>query len=103
MTELFAWEGGVLTRRKVVQCALSRVCGACGRPLGRPIVFLGTPEESAREEFHLPPLHADCVARVSAVAPPDWEVVRTAGFEFVRPTRDDRDQAPRFVPNSRLD
>ena len=38
----FAWPDGTLDRRRVVQCALSRVCGGCGRSLGRPIAFVGT-------------------------------------------------------------
>ena len=33
---------------------------------------------------------------------PDWVLVRTAGFEFVRPAREDLDRRPRFEPNSLL-
>lgn len=99
--ELFAWPGGTLDRRRLTRCALARVCGACEATLARPIVFLGTTEEVARNEFHAPPLHAACVPQVQAVLGP-LEAVRTSGFEFVRPARDDRDPAPRFVPNSLL-
>lgn len=101
MTDLFAWPDGVLERRRVVQCALSRVCGVCSRPLGRPIAFAGPPDEVARNTFHAPPLHADCAPRVLA-AQPGWEVVHTAGYEFVRPVRDDPDPLPRFCPNALL-
>lgn len=102
MNGLFAWEDGRLTRRMVVRCALARVCGACGRPLGRPIVFVGTAQEAARNAFHLPPLHTECVDLVrAAVGVPD-EVVRTAGFEFIRPGPGDRDPEPRYQPNSVL-
>ena len=31
-----------------------------------------------------------------------WQLVTTSGFEFVRPTREDLDQEPRFEPNSLL-
>lgn len=100
MSGLFAWEDGRLTRRMVVRCALARVCGACGKPLGRPIAFLGTAEETARNAFHLPPLHAECVDAVRTGVDGSWQLVRTAGFDFVRPQRGDRDPEPRYVPNS---
>lgn len=98
--DLFAWPGGTLTRRAVTQCALSRVCGACGRPLGRPIAFVGTPTEVIRNEFHLPPLHDHCAPQVEALI--GGRTVRTSGFEFVRPAADDPDPEVRFVPNSLL-
>ena len=101
-TELFAWEDGVLSRARVTQCALSRICGACGESLGRPIVFVGTALESDRNAFHVPPLHASCAAEVRATLDPSWVAVSTAGFEFVRPARDDLDREVRFEPNSRL-
>lgn len=90
--------------RWVTQCALSRVCGGCAMSLGRPVVFLGTPEEVARNAFHLPPMHPGCAdeLRRQPDADPAWQRVETSGFEFVRPGRDDRDPRPRFEPNSLL-
>ena len=35
-------------------------------------------------------------------ADPRWQLVTTAGFEFVRPAREDVDRRPRFQPNSLL-
>ena len=35
-------------------------------------------------------------------ADPDWRIVTTAGFEFVRPGREDDDRRPTFQPNSLL-
>lgn len=104
MSGLFAWDEGALVRRKVTQCALSRVCGVCGTPLGRPIAFVGTQVEIGRNAFHAPPLHSECVARLvtDPIADPTWQVVTTAGYEFVRPVKDDPDPAPRFEPNSIL-
>ncbi|MFB9312796.1 hypothetical protein [Nocardioides plantarum] len=102
MSEPFAWEEGALVRRKVTQCALSRICGGCGTPLGRPIAFVGTATEVARNEFHAPPLHATCADDVRRELEPTWEVVLTAGFEFVRPAAHDLDPSVRFVPNSLL-
>ena len=96
----FAWDEGALVRRKVVQCALSRVCGGCGRPLGRPVVFVGSSVEVGRNEFHAPPMHPTCADDVRRALDPTWEVVSTSGFEFVRPGADDLDPDPRFVPNS---
>lgn len=98
-TALFAWEDGVPTRRAVTRCALSRVCGACGRPLGRPIAFVGDPCEVARNEFHLPPLHVECADAVLPLVT-DGDVVLTSGYEFVRPAADDPDRAVRCAPNS---
>lgn len=96
---LFAWPDGHRDQRRVTQCALSRVCGACGRPLGRPIAFVGDPDEVARNAFHSPPLHQACVAEVDRLVGAG-EVVLTSGFEYVRPASDDLDQLPRFEPNS---
>ena len=89
-------------RRWVTQCALSRICGGCGTSLGRPVVFLGTPDEVARNAFHLPPMHLGCADELvrTPEADPSWVLVRTAGFEFVRPAKEDLDRAPRFEPNS---
>jgi hypothetical protein len=100
MNALFAWDGGALLRRKVTQCALSRVCGGCGRSLGRPVAFVGDADEVARNEFHAPPLHTTCADDVRRELDRAWEVVLTSGFEFVRPAADDLDKEPRFRPNS---
>jgi hypothetical protein len=99
----FAWAGGLdsLDGRRVTQCALSRICGACGRPLGRPVAFVGTEAEVGRNAFHAPPLHLGC-ARELLDRRDDWRLVTTAGFEFVRPAREDADRRPTFQPNSRL-
>lgn len=107
-TTAFAWTGSVvadgLDRKKVTQCALSRVCGWCGTSLGRPVAFVGTPEEVGRNAFHLPPLHVACGGALLGAPGADatWLQVATAGFEYVRPVRDDADPRPRFVPNSLL-
>ena len=89
----------MLDRKWVTQCALSRICGVCSRPLGRPIAFVGTPEEVGRNAFHLPPLHVGCAGPLLTDS---TELVTTAGFEFVRPTREDDDRRPTFQPNSLL-
>ena len=105
----------VLDRRRVTQCALSRICGVCGASLGRPLTLLGTPAESARNAFHFPPSHWECAQKLQAelsrgkgpalgqAGGVEWVLVRTGGFEFVRPGRDDEDTWPTFQPNSRLD
>jgi len=89
-------------RSWVTQCALSRICGCCAMTLGRPIAFLGTPEEVGRNAFHLPPMHVGCADELRAErgADPAWQLVTTAGFEFVRPAKEDLDRDPRFEPNS---
>lgn len=90
--------------RWATQCALSRVCGGCAMSLGRPVAFVGTPEEVARNAFHLPPMHVGCAEdlRSTSDADPSWQITLTAGFEFVRPAKEDLDRRPRFEPNSLL-
>ncbi len=91
------WERAWVTR-----CALSRICGVCGESLGRPIAFVGTAEEVARNAFHAPPMHAACADELTHEerAVRGWQVVLTSGFEFVRPAREDLDRDPTFQPNS---
>jgi len=103
VTQLFAWGDSLddLVGPRVTQCALSRICGGCGRPLGRPIAFVGTPSEVGRNAFHAPPLHEACASDLLGERG-DWELVTTAGFEFVRPGREDDDPRPTFQPNSLL-
>lgn len=101
-TPPFAWPEGVLDPRRVVQCALSRVCGGCGRSLGRPIAFVGNQEEVDRNEFHAPPLHHECAKALVELGSAGSSVVLTAGFEYVRPSSDARDRRATFVPNSVL-
>jgi hypothetical protein len=107
-----------LQRSRVIQCALSRVCGVCGATLGRPLTLLGSREEVDRNAFHFPPSHLACAERLLAAyvgvsrpvlgqddsgpAGHTWHLVTTGGFEFVRPNRDDLDQRLRFEPNSVL-
>ena len=104
-----------LDKRRVTQCALSRVCGVCGAGLGRPIAFLGTPGEVGRNAFHFPPSHLACAEQLlgeyvgaDGVLGQDgpvagWTVVTTGGFEFVRAGSDDVDKRPVFTPNSILE
>jgi hypothetical protein len=105
-----------LDKGRVTQCALSRVCGVCGAGLGRPIAFVGSEEESARNAFHFPPAHVPCAEQLLAeyagadagVLGQDeplgrWVLATTSGFEFVRPNRHDLDKRPTFQPNSLID
>lgn len=102
--------------RRVPQCALSRVCGVCGAGLGRPIAFVGSPDEAARNAFHFPPAHVACAeallaaydgVAVAVLGQPEplasWVLVSTAGFEYVRPGRGEADTRPTFQPNSLLE
>ena len=104
-----------LDGRRVTQCALSRVCGVCGAGLGRPIAFLGSRIEADRNAFHFPPSHLSCAeALLDAVRGlpggvlgqedrvDSWTIVTTAGFEYVRPRKEDLDKRPTFEPNSLL-
>ena len=110
----FASRGDLgLDRRRVTQCALSRICGVCGESLVRPIALLGSPAEAARNAFHFPPAHLACArsalaswgagsatALGQASRPDSWALVTTSGFEFVRPAREDEDRRAVFSPNA---
>ncbi len=105
-----------LDQTKVIQCALSRICGICAQSLGRPIAFLGSTEEAERNEFHFPPTHLDCAELAlqtwarewsaslgHPTAPRSWTLVTTSGFEFIRMDADALDRRPVFSPNSVID
>jgi hypothetical protein len=102
-----------LNRRKVTQCALSRICGVCGESLGRPVAFLGSALEADRNAFHFPPAHVQCAEAALAVwadgysvalghpsPPEEWALVTTSGFEYIRPSGESADRRSVFAPNS---
>ena len=102
-----------LDRRKVTQCALSRICGVCGDSLDRPVVFLGSVAEVDANAFHFPPSHVGCAEAALAVwgdgysaalghpSPPEgWALVTTSGFEYIRPSGESDDRRAVFSPNS---
>jgi hypothetical protein len=102
-----------LDRRKVTQCALSRICGVCGDSLERPVVFLGSIAEVDANAFHFPPAHVGCAEAALAVwgdggsaalghpSPPEgWALVTTSGFEYIRPSGESDDRRAVFAPNS---
>ncbi len=104
-----------LDKRRVTQCALSRICGVCGAGLGRPLAFVGSQRELDRMAFHFPPAHVECAQALLAsyadvaepvlgvdALPTDWVLVTTASFEFVRANREDLDRRPTFQPNGLL-
>lgn len=93
-------DDGRIIKKRAIQCALSRICAACGEPLTRPVAFIGDHEEAAVALFAYPPLHPTCaqalLERVAplgdghlgrAEAPPAWTIVRTGGFDLIRPVR----------------
>ncbi|WP_043644193.1 hypothetical protein [Nocardioides alkalitolerans] len=101
-----------LRRRRVLQCALSRVCAVCAQTLDNPLHLVGTTDEADDNAFRIPPVHAECVAGLltvltstdgAAVGHPAgldrrWAVVTTGGFDLVRPTG--RDGLHLFRPNA---
>lgn len=95
---VFAYEDGALAKRRVTQCALSRICGVCGRSLERPVHFVGTTQEEGRNAFHFPPVHEGCADAVPVEG--ERVTLSTSGFEFVRPERSWADPRPVFSPNS---
>jgi hypothetical protein len=102
-----------LDRRKVTQCALSRICGVCGESLERPVAFLGSTLEADRNAFHFPPSHVQCAETALHVwsgdssaalghpsQPEGWALVPTSGFEYIRPSGESEDRRAVFAPNS---
>jgi hypothetical protein len=102
---------GTLNRRRVIQCALSRICGMCGASLDNPVAFVGTAEDADRLAFRVPPLHRACAEAALELYPrlsgrvlgyPDrgsvWALVVTGGFELERPQQ--RGGLVTFRPNS---
>jgi hypothetical protein len=100
-----------LNRKRVVQCALSRICGMCGRSLDNPVAFVGTAEDADRLAFRFPPLHRACAETALELYPPlagpvldyaergsGWALVVTGGFELERPQV--RGERITFRPNS---
>ena len=100
-------------KRRAIQCALSRICGLCGISLGWPVAFIGSAEEADANAMHFPPLHEACAEAAAVlyrplgegvlgvdVAPQDWVLVTTGGFELERPAGRDGDQRVVFHPNS---
>ncbi|MGA9582476.1 MAG: hypothetical protein WBR13_10965 [Allosphingosinicella sp.] len=105
-----------LDKKRVTQCALSRICGVCAQSLDRPVAFVGSGEELARNAFHFPPTHRACAEHALAhwaptwsaslghsTPPESWVLVTTSGFEFVRQNADAVDRRPVFSPNSILE
>lgn len=104
-----------LDKRRVTQCALSRVCGVCGAGLGRPLTFVGSQRDADRLAFRFPASHLRCAESLlesyagvaepvlgNDTAPGEWVLMTAASFEFVRPSRDDADRRPVFQPDDML-
>lgn len=102
-----------LSKKRVLQCALSRVCAACGLSgLPNPLPLLGTEDEVDDNGFRIPPMHDACLAAALAwtrlgrpvlgqtVARPAWRVVRTGGFDLDRPDGTGHPAYPTFRPHS---
>jgi hypothetical protein len=104
---------GAVVKKRAVQCALSRICGLCGRSLTYGVTFLGSVEEADANLFHFPPLHEPCAEAALELYPglgvpvlgqtlvrQEWAMVVTGGFELVRPESRDGDMRMAFRPNS---
>lgn len=54
---------------RVEACWRERRCQICGKPIPRPIVFLGGPRQVAALRFDEPPLHPECAVYASKACP----------------------------------
>ncbi|MEP6816672.1 MAG: hypothetical protein ABI873_14090 [Marmoricola sp.] len=103
----------LLNKKRVIQCALSRICGVCGGSLGQPVGLLGSADELGRLAFHFPPVHPDCGQAIATACSgaafgvlgqesplTTWVLVTTGGFEHERPQSHATDLRPTFRPNS---
>jgi hypothetical protein len=104
---------GVPLKKRVLQCALSRVCGMCGRSLSWGVTFVGSAAEDEAGAFHFPPSHRECAQAALQLYPrlgvpvlgqdaalEEWAVVVTGGFELVRPAKRQGDMRVWFTANS---
>lgn len=104
---------GTVVNARAIQCALSRVCGLCGRSMTGPATFVGSASEADGDGFRFPAMHADCAEFALDAYPglgvpvlgqqvvrDEWEVVLTGGFELERPARRGPDMHVRFHPNA---
>ncbi|QWZ07270.1 hypothetical protein KRR39_17625 [Nocardioides panacis] len=104
---------GAPLKRRVLQCALSRVCGLCGRSLSWGVTFVGSPAEGEAGAFLFPPSHRECAEAALLLYPrlgvpvlgqdaplAEWAVLVTGGFELVRPASRQGDMRVRFTANS---
>lgn len=106
---------GAVVKARAIQCALSRVCGLCGRSLStgpsNGTTFVGSAGEAETNTFAFPPMHPDCADYALATYPAlgvpvlgqelvrdEWTVVVTGGFELERPT--ERGAPVVFHPNA---
>ena len=108
-----AFDFRIVSKRRAVRCALSRICGLCGVSLGWPVAFLGSVAEADANAFHFPPLHEACAESALDLYPAlgtgvlgidapstAWVLVTTSGFEIARPADRQGDQRIAFHPNS---
>jgi len=92
-------QSGVVKKR-AIQCALSRICGSCGEPLTWPIAFVGDDDEASAALFAYPPLHPSCAESLLEDGSGSRLMIRTGGFDLVRPAR--RGEPVQFRPNAIL-
>ena len=54
---------------RVVECAMKRLCGACGKPLDYWIAFIGGPISAETRRYADPPMHVACAEAVMTLCP----------------------------------
>lgn len=102
---------GTVVKARVIQCALSRVCGLCGLSMSGVTTFVGSSDEAEANSFGFPPMHTACATYALDTYPPlgvpvlgqqlvlhEWVVVETGGFDLERPQ--ERGMPVLFHPNS---
>ena len=102
---------GSVVKARVIQCALSRVCGLCGLSMSGVTTFVGSSDEAEANAFGFPPMHTECATYALDTYPPlgvpvlgqqlvlrEWAVVETGGFDLERPQ--ERGMPVLFHPNS---
>jgi hypothetical protein len=87
-----------LNAKRVVQCALSRVCAMCAQSLDYPLAFLGDRTAAEDRAYASPPMHLPCAEAAVRLYPPPpehdrigpgpgWVMLVTGSFDVVRPRR----------------
>jgi hypothetical protein len=93
-----SYDLSVLNAKRVVQCALSRVCAMCDQTLGFPLAFLGDHQAADSRAYTYPPMHVPCAEAAVRLYPPTpaaaagrpvdaWVILLTGSFQVERPSR----------------
>jgi hypothetical protein len=63
------WDFTVALVERLNECILGRLCGQCGKPLGRRIAFVGGPISASTHAYNDAPMHEECALAALGLCP----------------------------------